>query len=963
MNVPEYGTFLPRPFGWKERSHEKSSSASAGNDWMAPRTPPRTVSGYAAGCGPLLHSSGKRDRLQNHPTTLELLRESIEMIVKLPPVTSPTIPAWSTPAVTPATPVRPMTGGKQLRKLLVPPPDLIASSSSSSSGSSSGGSTSNDDSSSDSEGHHESNRRRVFSESESALPSEVDPKSQDKNVDQKMHPRVRLKGGKRLTGSTTIRSSSEFCCLLSPEQTMTLPRRIGESVLSEQPLVVRINIPSFLLPELDARLKTLQESKQSKRSPCSDSPSPAELSRPIVRKKLISKKRLESEDEKKSRNKTLVKQRQTRSDVSSSDTESDVSDGISKRRRSPTSPDAGREKHKHGRNNPTSRNSSDVKMKDGSKEDIGTNTKMAVAMDLDPKALRRTRDSRSLSPSGSPRAKARRKDHKDSERNDPTKHQKSSKDNDGRRPAADSTRQEKERSSKHRYRGHSRSRSRSPRRDYERVDGREIKLSKGRRDHEDESGSSKSKRREDSSRSHHDKQSRRRDRTRSRSRSSDRVHGRERSRDRYRGRSRSRSRERSGRKKDKDRDKNRDKDKDRRVHDSSAAGVNTTKVTVDVSKDDRPLSLQKTGHSSERREAENQRLVSQRDTTSKATSSNVSAKKSLGWDQHQKRPEPNVETPKMTTDSVVVAPAHTQKTNDPPQEGPRGATVVPSESVHVGHTKHYRDYRRYHTLAVSLKRKADEITRIQNNPRLGAIVYFLSGNAFLRAFHFNDKYLELLHPNRPDLVLKESMTCWGSMKQFSNALSNQCQGKFRGLEGLSYLLEALVYFKCHSYSSHRLRQEMQALDQLKKRPSKDNGESQDASEPFVAVPVDMAIRLMQNADDWANLSTKLADCDVAFTADIVMELFPGTFRKWCIHPEDLGKPDGKGFLTFVEQTQTVIASTDDGTGVRERVRKIPKVQWPLGTYMHLSDVMDFAEEALREYQARNDLEYEPPPMP
>jgi len=60
MNVLEYGTFLPRPYGCKERSHEKSPSSSApgnvgnSNDWALPNSPPRTISGYAAGCGPPL---------------------------------------------------------------------------------------------------------------------------------------------------------------------------------------------------------------------------------------------------------------------------------------------------------------------------------------------------------------------------------------------------------------------------------------------------------------------------------------------------------------------------------------------------------------------------------------------------------------------------------------------------------------------------------------------------------------------------------------------------------------------------------------------------------------------------------------------------------------------------------------------------------------------------------------------
>ncbi|KAK3817703.1 MAG: hypothetical protein J3Q66DRAFT_189072 [Benniella sp.] len=602
----------------------------------------------------------------------------------------------------------------------------------------------------------------------------------------------------------------------------------------------------------------------------------------------------------------------------------------------------GREKYKHGRHNSDSRHDNDIKMKDASKEALNSGAKKNAVHDTDTKASQHTRP-RSLSPPESPPAKARRKDLKGIDRDGSIRSHKSSRDNDSRRPTNDSNRHERERSTKHRHRGQSRSpsRSRSPRRNHERTDGREVKQGKDRRDHDD-SGLSRNKLKEDSGRSHREKSTKgRRDRSRSRSRSSDRIHGRERSRDRRRRRSRSRSRDGTDRK----------RDRHKRSHDTSTGtGLSNTKDTADISKESRSQSSQGTRQVSERREA----------------SSSIPSTKKASESQQQKRPESNVDTPKTVTDSPAFAStssAYIPKTADLPQEGARLMSVVSTESVPEGQTKYFRDYRRYHTLAVSLKRKADEITRIQNNPRLGAIVYFLSGNAFLRAFYFNDKHLELLHPNRPDLVHKESMACWGSMKQFSTALSSQFHGKFQGLEGLCYLLEALVYHKCHTYSSYRLRQEMQALDQLRKRASKDNNSSRDATEPTISVPTDLAARLLQNAEEWANLSTKLVDCEVAFTPDIAKEQFPEAFRKWCIHPLDVGKAGGDGFLTHVEQRQTVVVSTDDGVLVQEMVRKIPKVQWPLGTYMHLSDIMDFAEEALREYQVRNDLEYEPPSIP
>ncbi|KAF9987214.1 hypothetical protein BGZ65_004671 [Modicella reniformis] len=895
-----------------------------------------------------------------------MLRESIEMIAKLPPMMSPTIPAWRVATVTPTASTRPVTGGKQPGKVPIVPPDLIAS----------GNSSSDDNSSSDSDNHQEADHEHATSgvESEDIVMSDGDTMHRYKSIGHKSAQGKSTKaedlGGKRLVRSAEQRTdaisagpSSDCCCLLSPEQTNALPRRVGEAVLSRSPVAIKINIPSFLLPDLGARLKTLQASKY--KSSNSDSPSPSGEPRPFLRKKLVPKKRLSSEDEKEEEgeelegdphNKRLVKHRRTLPDVSNSDSESDVSDGPSKRKRSSTSSNADREMLKHGRFNTTSNHDNAVKMKDVYKEVFNSSTKKA-AQDEDFKAPRRTRDSKSPSLPESPRMTTQRKDFKDEDRDSSARNQKPSRDN-SRRPANEASRYEKERSTKYRYRGHSRSpsrsRSKSPRRDYERNDVREIKPNRDRRDYGDKKSSSRNKRKEDSSRGRHDKPTKgRRDRSKSRSRSksTDRNRGRERSRDKNRH-SRSRSKEKSDRK----------RQREKRSHDVS--NISIASSTKNVSKDNRLQSSQASEHTSERRGAQNRRTLSQHDTATKAPSSATTShtvKRSAIEDQHQKRPESNVDTPKATTDSPALTSTrsvHGEKTNDL-SEGTRRRPIIPTGPVQGIHTKHYRDYyRRYHALAVNLKRKADEITCIHNNPRLGAIVYFLSSNAFLRAFYFNDKHLELLHANRPDLAQKESMVFWESMKQFSTALSIQCHGKFQGLEGLSYLLEALVYNKCHFYSSNRLQQEMQALEQFRKRASKDNDGSQSSAESFVTIPTELAARYLQNLEDLANISTKLAECEVVFTPDIAKEQFPEAFQKWCIHPHDVGKPGGKGFLTYVEQRQMIIVSTGDESTVQEEKVKIPKVQWPLGTYMDLSNIMDFAEEALREYQARNGLECE-----
>ncbi|KAF9408881.1 hypothetical protein BGZ76_005782, partial [Entomortierella beljakovae] len=79
FNVPEYATFLPRPLGIKERSYEKSPSA---NNWVVPPSPPRTVSGYAAGFGPILGPTNRSNKITYHQcqplSPPEMLRESTE---------------------------------------------------------------------------------------------------------------------------------------------------------------------------------------------------------------------------------------------------------------------------------------------------------------------------------------------------------------------------------------------------------------------------------------------------------------------------------------------------------------------------------------------------------------------------------------------------------------------------------------------------------------------------------------------------------------------------------------------------------------------------------------------------------------------------------------------------------------------------------------------------------------------
>ncbi|KAG9324018.1 hypothetical protein KVV02_003497 [Mortierella alpina] len=780
LHVQEYATFLPRPWGFKDRS-SGSGRPSSNNDWTMPRTPPRTVSGYAAGYGPLLpptRSATSRAR-QSLPTPpLEKVRGALEMMIKLPAPMSPTIPAWPVSA-------RPVTGGKQPGKMPTAPSDLL------------GDDTSDSDDDSD--------RSSSAVESESMVLSEADANPRYKAIGRKTAKRASTKGrtaGKRPTKSfaeKSIRSqtacSSEFCKLLTSEQIKLLPRKSGGQ-LSLSPVMIKINIPSFLLPaprpviEDPAKVTGVKTRTRS----------PVPVASPSERNK-SSSKRLASGDEREPRRQfKATKHRST----PMSDSETD---------RSIRKPEGGSVK--------------------------------------EPKSKSRDGHSRS-----------RRR----------------SRDDDSHRSGQRGEREDRDKSGKHRAQS---------------KDGGRLQ----------ESQASK-------------------------------------------------------------------KDSDRR----KSSSVQASSSAFDHASRRDSQSATRAGSSSPRRPSSKSRP--QQDSLPKASSAGSlentnpgpdSGKKLHREEYQRKRLGTDMDTPKLTAASpalVASSPLPAGKAGHPLDENVRKSSA--REASTNKDTKYFREYRKYHTLAVNLKRKADEINRVQNNTRLSAIVYFLSSNAFIRAFHLNDRHLAHLHPTRPDLAQEEAMKCWESMKQFSRSLSAQCRDNIQALSGLSYLLEALVYFKCHMYSNYRLRKEMQALDQFKKAPHQQPSSSSNEN-TMVTISADLGFRVLQNAEDWANLQRKLDDCKAVLTPDFAREQFPDTFNKWCIHPEDIGRAGtGTGadmtakFSMAVEQLQKVVSGVGaDGTVVYEnRIRTFPRILWPLGTHMQLGDLMDFAEEALREYQTRNGLEYE-----
>ncbi|KAG0364953.1 hypothetical protein BGZ54_007001 [Gamsiella multidivaricata] len=890
-----------------------------------------------------------------------MLRASIEMITELPPVMSPTIPAWTLPP-------RPVTGGKQPGKVPAVPPDLGASS---------------DDSSSESD--IESDREHSAPESESMVPSENDTKSRYRSIGRKTAQRRNSKAGavgdKRLAGPNSENAkssaglSTECCCLLSSEQTKGLPRRFGDGILSKSPAVVRIRIPSFLLPTLEARLGALRNSKKIGKSATTNSAvGGLQLSTEAssVSKSKSTPKKDVSEDERgyireKPSMTKKTKYMRTHSDVSdsSSDSNSDKSDVPVRRTKKSMSPVMERKSEKNGRTLMASKHK-ELRLKDEPKESTNKRSKNTH---VDPTLARRTLVSGSLSPDDPPQ-KRQKKDLKEDSYDDTARNRRLPKTtegrsgNDGHRDVRDKSAKYNPREySKTRSHSRSRSRSRSPKRRNDKGDGRDGKSGKDRRDYDMDQVPLKAKRKQETSRERNDKSTKGR-RHRSESRNKDRDNSRERSRDRKRRHSRSRSRSPS--KSREGLDRKRDKEKRSRGSASLVITANT-KGVEDSKNGDRLQQTQASKVPSDRKKSEGHRHSasdsrSQHESISKRTSDDVMDNSSSTSNPIKKlsleHKGSNVDTPKGAMSSPALGLSNSTLARKETERSPTAArrmSIVPADANSAGYTKYYQDYRRYHALAVSLKRKADEITRIQNNPRLGAIVYFLSGNAFLRAFHFNDMHCEHLHSNRPEVILRESMKCWDSMKQFSTALSVQCHDKFSGLDGLSYLLEALVYYKCHAYSNYRLRQEMQAAEQFRKRPplSQDASlSSLSSSSSSVMITTELAARLLQNAEDWMILTTKLAECEVALTPDIAREQFPETFKKWCIHPKDIGRFGGKAFSAVVELKQ------EDGTS-----KVVSKIQWPLGTYMHLGDLTDFAEEAVREYQVRNGLDYEALPMP
>ncbi|KAF9903773.1 hypothetical protein EC991_003376 [Linnemannia zychae] len=534
-------------------------------------------------------------------------------------------------------------------------------------------------------------------------------------------------------------------------------------------------------------------------------------------------------------------------------------------------------------------------------------------------------------------------------------------------------------------------RNRSP----SRNDTRDGKSNRDRREYDDDRSS---RRKRDGSRDRNDRSGRGRSRDRfGRDRSRDKSTDRNRDRSPARGTSRERSRDRKrARSRSRDRGDGR-KETDRRTRETSAtpSGPNTATSRTDTRTDNRPESRLDNKSQQPPQDATKSGL-GRRDSESKhGTSTTISNPprpppptikeepqvqppppttappdsvprssgvtgvvketivKRVSIEDYQRKKTTlagtdKVDTPKAASDSPALANAVVSSGKPPVvakelSQKPATADQKSSSSSSKPSSETAKKIADYHNTfnvrraaGITYKHNADSTLKNQSNAKLGAIQYFLSAIEFIAAFHANDKYHNLLNPGRPDVAVKASINSWDTMRQFIHALSNQCHSnRLTGLDGVSALMEVLVYYKVYSYQIMNLRKDMLKSGQFKpKAPVKEEG----GVAPMASISQEIANRMLQNVEDWAHIQKRMDDCRQWLTPDIAQKQFPQTFEKWCIHPDQIGG-QGHSLDGFVSGTS------------------IPKIHWPLGMHLHLHEIMAFAESALEEYQKRNGLEH------
>lgn len=529
-----------------------------------------------------------------------------------------------------------------------------------------------------------------------------------------------------------------------------------------------------------------------------------------------------------------------------------------------------------------------------------------------------------------------------------------------------------------RGRSRTRSRSRSPRGRYDRKrspssrDARDSKATRDRREYDDDRSSSRRKkdgRQRDHSRDRNDRSSRGRSRDRSRDRfgrdrSRDRSADRGNSRDRKRARSRSRER-RTNRdthspppsaRQDSHRSDSKQESRPglgRRESEShhgssvsSASAARRPSQAVSSSIKEEPSSTSATAAASSSSTAE---VPSSTSVTT--TLASASAIKRVSIEDYQRKRgiiENKVETPKAAVDSPALASTTalagkvSSASNDSKDQPSSSSSSQREQKSSSSQSKlspevakkaadYYNTFRLLRAEGTTHKHNADKTLKTQNNPRLGAVQYFLGAIDFIAAFQANDKYLALSNPGQPDVAMKESVHSWETMRQFIFALTNQChQNHLTGLDGLSALVEVLVYYKVYSCHATLLRKEMLRSGQFKTKVSKEDI----ANGATVAVSADLASRMMQNMEDWSHIQKRTEDVRQWLQPEIARAQFPETFARWLVHPDQVAAGTAGG---HVPGTNTA------------------KIQWPLGTHLSLHTLMDMVVEAVEEFCKRHGL--------
>ncbi|KAF9335954.1 hypothetical protein BG006_010173 [Podila minutissima] len=534
-----------------------------------------------------------------------------------------------------------------------------------------------------------------------------------------------------------------------------------------------------------------------------------------------------------------------------------------------------------------------------------------------------------------------------------------------------------------RGRSRTRSRSRSPRGYYDRKrspssrDARDSKSTRDRREFDDDRSSSRRKkegRQRDHSRDRNDRSSRGRSRDRSRDRfgrdrSRDRSTDRGNSRDRKRARSRSRERRtnrdthspppstrqdshRSDSKQDSRPGLGRRESESHHgssVLSASAARRPSQAVSSSIKEEASSTSATAAASSSSTAEAPSS-------TSGNVASASASAIKRVSIEDYQRKRgivENKVETPKAAIDSPALASTTSLAgkvslaSNDSKDQPSSSSTLQREQKSSSSQPKlsnevskkaadYYNTFRLLRAEGTTHKHNADKTLKTQNNPRLGAVQYFLGAIDFIAAFQANDKYLALSNPGQPDVAMKESVHSWETMRQFIFALTNQChQNHLTGLDGLSALVEVLVYFKVYSCHATLLRKEMLRSGQFKTKVSKEDI----ANGATVAVSAELVSRMMQNMEDWSHIQKRTEDVRQWLTPDIARAQFPETFARWLIHPDQVAAGTAGGYVPGTTSTA--------------------KIQWPLGTHLSLHTLMEMVVEAVKEFCLRHGLNGKP----